>query len=90
MSDVVSLPARLDMPAATRLLADLCSIDGAITVDGHAVTHLGALGLQTLVAAARAAIARGDSFTLSDPSDQMIEQMRIMGLSPEQLAEGKI
>lgn len=90
MSGTITLPARLDLPAATRLVAELKQIEGPIVVDGAEVKHLGALGLQALVAASRATHARGDPFDLTNGSEKMIEHMAIMGVTPEQLVEGKL
>ncbi len=90
MSGALPLPARLDLSAATRLLADLRKQDGPIRLDASSVTHLGALGVQTIVAASRAARARGDDVEINDPSEKMIEQMQIMGVTQEQLVGGSI
>ena len=90
MSGAVSLPARIDLPAAMRLVVQLREVGGPVVVDGSAVTHLGALGLQALVAASRDANKRGDTFELTNGSEKMVEHMAIMGVSPEQLVEGKL
>lgn len=90
MTGTVTLPARLDLPAATRLVSELRQIDGPIVVNGAEVKHLGALGLQALVAASRAAHARGATFEVSNGSEKMIEHMATMGVTPEQLMEGKL
>lgn len=90
MSGAVILPSRLDLPAATRLASELRQIEGPITIDGSEVKLLGALGLQALVAASRAAHKRGDSFEITDSSDKMITHMATMGVTPEQLAEGSL
>ena len=88
MSEAVSLPARVDLPAATRLVAELRDVQGPVVVDAREVTHLGVLGLQALVAASRDAHSRGNTFMMSECSDKMIEHMTIMGVTPEQLVEG--
>lgn len=90
MSDVIKLPARLDLPAAVRLVNELREVSGSISVDASEVSHMGALGLQALVAASRDAKTRGDTFEILGSSDKVLKQMKIMGTAPEQLMEGKI
>ena len=90
MSGTLTLPARMDLPAAVRLVSELREIDGPICVDGRDVTHLGALGLQAMVAASRAANGRGDTFEIKNPSEKMIEHMLFMGVSPAEITEGKL
>ncbi len=90
MSDAVVLPARLDLPAAVELVNTLRERSGPVAVDASAVTHLGALGLQALVAASRAIVARGDSFEIRDPSDRFTAHATTMGVAPDTLAEGTI
>ncbi|THH38477.1 anti-sigma factor antagonist [Aliishimia ponticola] len=90
MSEPLHLPERLDLAAATKLATDLRAMDGDITLDASQVKHLGALCLQTLVAASRKAKAGGHSFALTDTPEKVLHQLEFMGASPEQLREGAL
>ncbi len=90
MSEAIKLPARLDMPAATKLAEALREVSGPVAVDATEVSHMGALGLQVLVSVSREVKERGDTFEILGSSDKVLEQMKIMGTAPEQLMEGKI
>lgn len=90
MSDVLTLPARLDLPGASEVLNELKKFSGPVHVDASALTHLGALGLQVLVAAARDAKARDAEFQFTGSSERILAQMAVMGVSPEQLMEGAL
>lgn len=90
MSGDIKLPARLDLPAAVRLVNELKSHEGPMIVDAADVSHLGALGLQALIAAARDVQKRGDTFQMINSSDKVLDQLKIMGTAPEQLMEGAI
>lgn len=88
MSDAVKLPARLDLSNAMQLVSDLRAVEGDVKVDASDASHLGALGLQALAAAARKAVANGHTFEMDGTSDRVIEQLKMMGSSPEHLKEG--
>ena len=88
MSDAIQLPARLDLPGAVALVNDLRDRPGPICLDAAEVTHLGALGLQALVAISRHVTARGDGFEITNASDKFTAHMEIMGASPDSLMEG--
>ena len=90
MSDPLKLPPRLDLSAAMQLASDLRAVKGDIHVDLTGVSHLGALCLQTLIAASRHARAGGHAFHMTGTSDKVLEQMKLMGTSPETLMEGSL
>lgn len=90
MSGAMQLPARLDLPVAMQLTSDLKALEGNISIDASAVNHLGALCLQALVAASRKAHANGHSFELIGASDKVLEQMKVMGASPEKLMDNSL
>ncbi|MEP4195931.1 MAG: STAS domain-containing protein [Aliishimia sp.] len=90
MSGDIKLPARLDLPAAVRLANELRDINGPVSVDASEVSHMGALGLQTLAVVAKTVIKRGDTFQMIGSTDKVLDQMKLMGTAPEQLTEGKI
>lgn len=81
------LPARLDLKAAAPLRDDLLAVRGApVTLDGSAVLHLGASGLQVLLAAAETWRAEGLDFRIVEPSAAFQEGLRQMGASSSSLA----
>ena len=90
MSEPLKLPARLDLSAANDLVESLRKVEGDILLDASEVSHLGALCLQSLVAASRKASANGHKFQMDGASDKVLEQMKYMGATPDQLAEGTI
>ena len=89
MTDSLRLDARLDLPAAAALLASLRDNTGQeVALDFSDVRHLGAICLQVLISAARSARAQGRSLRLLNVSDRVVEQMRVMGVTPEDVAGG--
>lgn len=92
MTSTVKLPARLDLPAATKLVADVTAMDlsGKLEFDATEVTHLGALCAQALIATAAAAKSAGGSIEITNTSDRVVDQLAAMGLSPEFIMEGAV
>ncbi len=88
MSEPLVLPAKLDLAVAMKLVSDLRAMDGDMTIDASNVTHLGALSLQALIAASRHAKTSGHSFEIRNIHEKALDQMRVMGITPEQLMEG--
>ena len=90
MADIIiPLTTRLDLSAVAGLqeqLVDACNAD--ISLDLSRVTHLGALSAQLLIAAAWDAKSDGCKLSLLNTSDQVLEQMSVMGMTPETIAEG--
>lgn len=90
MTEPISMPARLDATALDAFAPQLkaaCS-GGDILLDASGVTHLGALGLQLLVCAARHQQSLGGTLAFSDISDRATDQLSMMGVTPQQLLEG--
>ncbi|MBY6089611.1 STAS domain-containing protein [Pseudooceanicola sp. 502str34] len=88
----VTLPPRLDVAAAGPLAEELRSRLAAaedLVIDAGPVSHLGALCLQVLLAAATSAREAGRGFRLIQMSDRVLDQARFMGFTPETIAEGK-
>lgn len=86
MTARVSLAARLDLPAARPLAAALKAQEGKdIEIDAGAVTHLGGLCLQVLIAAALAWRAAGKSLTFSAQSEDFTSALSVFGLPQEAL-----
>ncbi len=89
MTEPVILEGKLDLSAVGGLHARLLAIAGQdTTLDFGAVTQIGALCLQTCLAAARRAQAAQVTFSMVNLSDALRDQMAVMGFTPETLAEG--
>lgn len=85
MTELV-LDARLDLSAAGTLHATLLARSGApLRIDAGAVTHLGALCLQILLAAARDWRRRGIVLVVDPISPQLESMLSAYGLEPEAL-----
>ncbi len=81
------MTARLDLDAsigsadAQRLAQELRKSEGAdLVVDACALAHLGALGAQTLVVAARTWAATGHVLTIENLPDEIRAQLADLGL----------
>lgn len=86
MTARITLDARLDLPAAAPLAEALKASTGQdVEIDAGAVTHLGGLCLQVLLAAAAAWRAGGQGLTLSNRSDDFDSALAVFGLTPEAL-----
>ena len=74
------LERNLKLSAAAPLWRQLAAArGGALAVDASEVEHLGALCLQTLVAAARAWRSDGVPFEIASPSPAFADAVRLMG-----------
>ncbi|MFL4471209.1 STAS domain-containing protein [Tateyamaria armeniaca] len=90
MTEALVLPARLDateLGAFAPRLVDACK-GGALHLDASDVTHLGALGTQLIISAAREQRSRGGTLEFSAISERAVNQLAMMGLTPQQLSEG--
>ncbi|MEI4485934.1 STAS domain-containing protein [Frigidibacter sp. MR17.14] len=86
MSAVFPLPPRLDFNAVQPLAAalrDRSSADLALDVSG--VTHLGALCLQVLLAAAQSWRTQGRRLTLTGDSPALDEALELFGIDRAKL-----
>lgn len=90
MTNSIRLPARLDLAASQKLVADVSSANlaEALTLDAADVDHLGALCAQAILAAARASHDAGGSVVIENLSDRVEAQLATMGLSGQSLMEG--
>lgn len=81
MSDaVLKLPASVDAATAAAVRAELLERRGAdLTVDASEVRRFGGLGLQLLLAGARAWASDGRAFRIADPSPAFTEALRLTG-----------
>ncbi|MEP2474736.1 STAS domain-containing protein [Roseobacter sp.] len=90
MSEPILLAARLDLPAASQLKTTLKDhVDSDLVLDLSEVKHFGSLCLQVILAAATSAVAAGKSVSLINASDRVIDQLRVMGMTPETIARGR-
>ncbi|WP_172839518.1 STAS domain-containing protein [Sulfitobacter alexandrii] len=81
--------SRLNVSQAAGLHAALLARKGQdLTVDMGGVTQLGALCLQVFIAAGKSARAAGTALTFVNVPDRILDQMKVMGLSPEAISEG--
>jgi chemotaxis protein CheX len=86
----LNLPEVLDTAAAPDLADRLRSVRGAaVELDAGEVRRLGGLCAQVLVSAAKSWEADGAKLTVKNPSPEMIEALRLMGLQPGDLTAGE-
>jgi chemotaxis protein CheX len=90
MSDPIKLSAKLDLSAASALAADLkLRHEDEVVLDLSEVRHLGALCLQVMLAAATTAVEDGRKLSCINATDRVIDQLRVMGVTPEMISEGR-
>ncbi len=90
MSDPVVLAPKLDLAAASELLTTLRSRkEDEVVLDMAEVKHLGALCLQVIHSAATTLQAENRTISISNVSERIIDQMRMMGMTPESLTRGR-
>ncbi len=84
-----ALPEALDAAAAPGLLDSMRSLrGGAVALDGAAVKRLGGQCAQVLLSAAATWRADKAALTLIQPSPELCEALRLMGLTPDSLTTG--
>lgn len=78
----IALPSRMDIGSFETTLDILRRQNGrAIYVDAGNVVHLGAIGLQLLVAATKAAQQRGGKLYVSNPSAAFLQAVADFGVA---------
>lgn len=83
MSRTVVLPARVEGRPLHRLRSELLAhlrADPVLIADAGGVRHLSDAGQAVLVAAHRAAVARGGRLQLHQPSPEVVAALRASGL----------
>ena len=89
MSDVLALPKKIDLDAATELAAELSEKRGKdLTLGGGDVSQLSTPGLQVLLSAAKAWSDDGHQLGLDQPSDALLNQLTAFGLSTAEITTG--
>ena len=90
MSAPIVLASRLDLPAANALCDTLKSqTDETVVLDMRQVTYLGALCMQVMLSAATSANADGRAIKLVNTSDRVLDQLRVVGMTPEAISRGR-
>ena len=85
----IELPAALDLLAAGTLAESFLQFGGEdLAIDAGKVQRLGASCLQILLSAARTWKAQGASLTLAHGSERFIDDLRLLGFTPETLLSG--
>ncbi|WAJ29840.1 STAS domain-containing protein [Antarcticirhabdus aurantiaca] len=85
--EMVGLPAVLDLTAASELRETLIGHRGApIVLDGSSVERLGGQCLQILLSARATWAADNRAFALATPSEALLRDLSILGVSPESLS----
>jgi len=89
MTAAFALPARLDLSTAPQLARDLLArpADQDLVLDASAVSHLGTLGVQVLIAATRRAQAAGAQIHITDLPARAQTQLEALGLTLHSLTE---
>jgi chemotaxis protein CheX len=83
------LSPKLDLASAAALTTTLRGQQGKdVVLDFKEVKHLGALCLQVMLCAATSAIEQGCKLSIVNASDRVIDQMRVMGMTPEAVTRG--
>jgi chemotaxis protein CheX len=89
MAEAVKLAPKLDLSSASDLTATLRALEGKdVVLDMTEVKHLGSLCLQVMLSAATSAVEKGCKFSIVNASDRVIDQMRVMGMTPEAVTRG--
>lgn len=89
MADPIAPTGKLDLTAVASFHEAMgAAAQRDVTLDLGKVTLIGALCLQSCIAAARASRAAGHDFHIVNVPDVVLGQMKLMGFSPEGIAEG--
>ncbi len=90
MATQLTLPERLDGPAAQKLTSALAEASGSpLCLNGAEVIFGGALGLQFLVAAHRQWQKDQNDFEVAAASEALMESCRILGVEPGDIGIGE-
>lgn len=73
------LPARIDVASACTLWDQITHTEGDLLLDATQLEHIGAAGLQVLLAARQRQHNRGHSFTLVDAGQDCLTRLAQLG-----------
>lgn len=83
------LPAKLDQKAAIALVDDLRARRGAdLGLNAADTVHFGTLAVQAVLSAARTWSEEGHKLSIFNVSDACVDQLSLLGFTPETLVEG--
>ncbi|MFN3616232.1 MAG: STAS domain-containing protein [Rubrimonas sp.] len=86
----LDLPEVLDTAAAPSLADSLRTMRGApLELNAADVRRFGGLCAQVLLSAAKSWSADGARLTVHNPSPELVESLRLMGLEPNHLTAGE-
>jgi chemotaxis protein CheX len=90
MGSPLVLASKLDLAAASTLMSTLREHedDPEVILDLSEVKHFGALCMQVILAAAKHATSQDRKISMTNVSDRVIDQMRVMGMTPEAITRG--
>jgi chemotaxis protein CheX len=89
MSARLSLAPKLDLKGATALADELRDKRGSdLVLDAARTKHIGAMGVQVLLSAAATWAEDGRALSMADVSDACVDQLHLLGFSPERLMAG--
>lgn len=90
MPDALVLAPKLDLAAASGLMTTLREhTEAEVILDMSEVKHLGALCLQVILSAASTANSENRKILIENVSDRVVDQMRVMGMTPEAISRGR-
>lgn len=90
MTERLSPRGRLDHAAVTALHANLLACEGRdVIVDMGQVTHLGALSVQAMIAAANSARGADVSFRTVNTTAPVLRELAAMGIAAECIGGGR-
>jgi chemotaxis protein CheX len=90
MTEPIVLAPKLDLVAVSALKTRLSERkEDEVILDMSEVKHFGALCLQVLLSAASTANSENRRISITNVSDRVIDQMRVMGMTPESIARGR-
>lgn len=88
MTKEIPLPARMDYAAMDALYAEIKEARGEeLALDGSSVSHLGASGLQLLLAAHKTWENDGTHLSVTRPSARFCEHLELLGLAPDYFSQ---
>jgi chemotaxis protein CheX len=90
LNESVALPDALDQKAAFFLHELFLSRRGTpVALDGAGVTRVGAQALQVLLAARAAWVADDEPLLLTNPSEEMLAGLALLGATPASITNAK-
>lgn len=82
----LKLEPKLDLRAAAELRTDLLALKGQdVSLDASEVSHVGALAVQVVRAAAKTWSETGSSLSFDLAGSDLCDQLSLLGYSPETL-----